>query len=54
MSPFIAVRVSEAMKAEIEALVDETGLWKNQSDFIKEALDEYIQKHWVGERYVKR
>lgn len=53
MCPFVAVRISEAMKAEIETIVAETGLWKTQSDFIKEALDEFIQKNWSGERYVK-
>jgi Arc/MetJ-type ribon-helix-helix transcriptional regulator len=47
----ITIRISDGMKAEIERLVDEIGIWHNQSHFVKDALDEYIKKHWQGERF---
>ena len=54
MAPMVVARVSEGLKTEIETLVSETGLWENQSAFIKEALDIHIGQHWQGERYVTR
>ncbi|HEY0089146.1 MAG TPA: hypothetical protein VGB37_09890 [Candidatus Lokiarchaeia archaeon] len=47
----LSVRISDGMKAEIETIVHETGLWSDQSDFIKEALNEHIKKYWNGERF---
>ena len=52
--PTINVRVSEGMKAEIEGLVADSGLWKDQSYFIREALDIQIKKYWQGERFCQR
>ena len=52
--PIITVRVSEGMKAEIEALVEESGLWRTQSFFVREALDTLIKRYWKGERYCLR
>lgn len=52
--PTIVVRVSEGMKAEVESLIESVGLWKDQSYFIREAIDTHIQKHWIGERYCQR
>ncbi|MBW2021237.1 MAG: hypothetical protein JRI65_14805 [Deltaproteobacteria bacterium] len=50
--PQIQARVSEGMKAEVEHIVGEVGLWENESYFIREALNEYIKKHWKwGDRY---
>ncbi len=46
MASMISVRLSDGMKAEIERIIQEVGLWHNQSDFIKEALDEHIKKFW--------
>ena len=50
MGSKITVRISDGMKAEIERIIGEVGLWYNQSDFIKEALDEHIKKFWHGDR----
>lgn len=50
----VTARVSEGLKTEIETLVEDVGLWRNRSDFINEALDEYVQRYWEGERYAKR
>lgn len=51
--PTIIVRVSEGMKAEIEALGDPKyiGIWPDQSHFVREALDEHIKRYWQGERF---
>ena len=54
MSPMITARVSEGLKAEVETLVHDTGLWTSRTDFIVEALDEYIKRYWRGDRYAKR
>ena len=51
MASMITVRVSDGMKAEIENLVGEIGLWHNESQFIKEALNEHIKKYWQGDRF---
>ena len=51
MTTMLSVRISDGMKAEIETIVHETGLWSDQSDFIKEALNEHIKKYWNGERF---
>ncbi len=51
--PQIQARVSEGMKAEIEYLIPEVGAWESESYFIREALNEYIKKHWKGERFCK-
>ena len=50
MASKITVRISDGMKAELEHIVGEIGLWHNQSDFVKEALNEHIKKFWQGER----
>jgi len=44
------------MKAEIEALGDpkHTGLWPDQSHFIREALDEHIKRYWHGDRFCQQ
>ena len=47
----LTVRVSDGMKAEIEHLVGDIGLWHNQSQFITDALNEYIKRFWKGERF---
>ena len=47
----LSVRISDGMKAEIETIIHEIGLWEDQSDFIKEALNEQIKKYWNGERF---
>jgi Arc/MetJ-type ribon-helix-helix transcriptional regulator len=52
--PTITVRVSEGMKAEIETLVADTGLWRSESIFIREALDTLIKRYWHGERFCQR
>jgi len=52
--PQVVVRVSEGMKAEVEQLVHETGIWENQSSFVREAIDTHIRRHWQGERYCQR
>lgn len=54
MSPMITARVSEGLKTEVETLVQDTGLWATRTDFITEALDEYIRKYWRGERFAQR
>ena len=51
MATKITVRMSDGMKAEIEHLVGDIGLWHNQSQFIIDALNEYIKKFWKGERF---
>ena len=51
MGSKITVRLSDGMKAEIEHIVGEVGLWHNQSEFVKEALDEQIKKFWQGDRF---
>jgi Arc/MetJ-type ribon-helix-helix transcriptional regulator len=51
MSTMLSTRISDGMKAEIEIIVREVGLWKDQSHFIKEALNEHIKKYWNGERF---
>ena len=51
MATILSVRISDGMKAEIETIVSEVGLWRNQSDFVKEALNEQIKKYWKGERF---
>jgi len=51
METMLTVRISAGMKAEIEQLVGEIGLWQNQSQFITEALNEHIKKYWNGERF---
>lgn len=50
MTVMLTVRISDGMKAEIEKIIGDIGLWQNQSHFIKDALDEYIKKYWQGER----
>jgi hypothetical protein len=45
------IRVSEGMKAEIETLVEDTGLWADRTQFVIEALDVQIRKYWQGDRY---
>ena len=52
--PTVIARVSEGMKAEIETLVAEAGVWTDQARFIREALDIHIQKYWHGERFCQR
>lgn len=47
------IRVSEGMKTEVETLVNDIGLWENRSDFVRDAINDKIQKHWQGERMVK-
>jgi len=54
MSPMIIARVSEGLKAEVETLVQDTGMWGTQTEFIVEALDEHIKKYWRGDRFAKR
>lgn len=51
MTSKITVRLSDGMKAEMEYIVGEVGLWHNQSHFVKEALNEHIKKYWQGERF---
>ena len=51
MSTMLSVRISDGMKAEIETIVSEIGLWNDQSHFIKEALNEKIKKYWNGDRF---
>ena len=51
MASSITVRISDGMKAEIETIVGDIGLWHNQSHFVKDALDEYIKKYWEGDRF---
>ena len=53
MSPTINTRISEGMKAEIEYLIGDVGLWSNQTEFVKDALNTYIKKHWKGRRYAQ-
>ena len=54
MSSILSIRLSDGMKAEIETIVKELGLWENQSHFVREALDQYIKKYWKGERFDHR
>lgn len=51
MSSTLTVRLSDGMKAEIETLVNEIGLWETQTDFVTEAINEHIKKYWRGERF---
>ena len=51
MTTMLTVRISDGMKAEIEHIVGEIGLWHNQSQFITDALNEHIKKFWQGERF---
>lgn len=51
MASMFTLRISDGMKAEIEYIVGEIGLWQNQSDFVKEAINEHIKKYWQGERF---
>jgi Arc/MetJ-type ribon-helix-helix transcriptional regulator len=53
MSPILTARISEGLKAEIETLVGDTGLWASRTDFVREALDEKIRKYWNGDRYAQ-
>ena len=53
-TPTITVRVSEGMKAEVETLVEDTGLWPTESNFIREALDTLIRRYWKGDRFCQR
>ena len=46
-------KARESLLAEIETVVEDVGLWQNKSEFIREALDEYIKIHWVGPRFEK-
>lgn len=46
----LTVRIPEGVKAEIETLLYEIGLWNNQSDFVREAIESQIKKYWNGER----
>ena len=52
--PTLNIRISEGMKAEIESLAADTGLWESQTEFAIEALDVHIGKYWQGERYYQR
>ena len=49
--PTMTIRVSEGMKAEMETLIEDSGVWPNQSYFIREAIDAYIKRYWQGERF---
>ena len=51
MLSVLSVKLPESMKAEIETLVHDLGLWKNTSDFIRESIDKQIVKYWKGERF---
>lgn len=51
MTSSITIRISDGMKAEIETLVKEIGLWHDMSSFTKEALNEHIKKYWQGDRF---
>lgn len=50
MQSAITVRLIESKITEIETLVHDTGLWKNKSDFIREAIEIQIKKYWSGDR----
>lgn len=54
MESQVIVRLPADMKAEIEQLVYSVGLWESRSDFIREAIEAYIQKHWEGQRLAAR
>jgi len=51
MASKLTIRLSDGMKAEIETLVNEIGLWETQTEFIKEAINEHIKKYWKGGRF---
>ena len=51
MLSVVTVKIPEAMKAEVETLIQELGLWGSQSEFIREAIDQQIGKYWKGERF---
>lgn len=46
----VTVRLKESNITEIETLVHDFGLWKNKSDFIREAIETQIKKYWSGDR----
>ena len=54
MESQVIVRLPADMKAEIEQLVYSVGLWESRSDFIREAIEAYITKHWEGQRLAAR
>lgn len=49
MDSQVIVRLPADTKAEIEHLVYEVGLWDTKSDFIREAIEAYIQRHMKEE-----
>lgn len=51
MSSKLTIRISDGMKAEIETIVSDVGLWETQTDFVKEAINDHIKKYWKGERF---
>lgn len=54
MDSTVIVRLPADAKAEIEHLVYQVGLWASKSDFIREAIEAYIKKHWEGQRLAAR
>lgn len=50
MQSAITVRLPESNITEIETLVHDTGLWKNKSEFLREAIETQIKKYWSGDR----
>ncbi len=49
--PMVTVRISEGMKAEIETLTEEMGIYNYESEFLRDAINEHIKKFWRGERF---
>ena len=50
MQSSITLRLPESKITEIETLVHDTGLWKNKSEFLREAIETHIKKYWIGDR----
>lgn len=48
-----SVKMRDSLKAEIETVVEEVGLWHSRSEFVREAIDEHIKKYWKGPRFEK-
>jgi hypothetical protein len=42
----LSIRISEQLQGELEALAEVTG--KSESDLVREAIEEYCQKHALG------
>jgi len=40
----LSLRLSDETDEMIGILLSEVGIWKNKSEFVKEAIDEYIKK----------